>query len=82
MAQDHWGSQQVVPMRRMAEHSSQVLYATKAPRVEVTVESGVFDITVAEHVEFQISGDGSVVWFQTEKKMKVRIGQIEGPMRV
>jgi hypothetical protein len=32
-------------MARRAEHGSQ-LYETNAPRVEVTVESGVFDITV------------------------------------
>ena len=60
-------------MSQRAEHGAQILYATKTPRVEVTVEPGVFDITVAEHVEFQISDDGSVVWFQTEKSTKLRI---------
>ena len=60
-------------MSRQAKHGSQVLCAKKAPRVEVTVESGVFDITVAEHVEFQISDDGSVVWFEAEKGTKLRI---------
>ena len=37
---------------------------------------------MAEHVEFQISGDGGVVWFHTEKRTKLYIGQIEGPIRV
>lgn len=69
-------------MARRAELGSQILYSTKASRVEVSVEIGVLDITGAKHVEFQISGDGSVVWVHTEKGTPLRICQIKGPIRI
>ena len=49
-----------------------------------TIESkgAYFDITGAEWVEVQISGDGTVLWVHTDKGTTLRICQIQRGVKV
>ncbi len=50
--------------------------------MSVVAKSGWLDITGAERVDVQISGDGSVMWMHTESGLVLRICQIEGAVEV
>jgi hypothetical protein len=69
----------VIAMTRRAALGSHILYVNG---VTVEAKSGHFDITGAAWAELQISGDGAVIWVNTDKGNVLRVCQIKGEISI